>query len=322
MITRHYESIALMASQMAALAVFQQVGKVADTDFLALAVLPCLWSLSLGPLLNLEQFQHFMALIKSLSTKIEENQNRKLQELSNNRSSTLQATRNSSYASADTNGTTANGVGNEETDFEFLVTGRKANMTPDLFDSGWSSQPALRPNGTSSTQQQAAHVPTFSWSSNPQTQSSMPPQRTTAQTSAGSGTVTPDSMMNSYASLTPMSNYATGAQPLYGQSPQPQYTGNTGIGAAASKPIDWTRASNMSNTGTTQPLSPSQAISQQRPVSNTSAYSHFTIAPPPKQTLPRTNGITPSVGSATRTKQANTTQNGSKQGLDRYESLI
>ena len=62
---------------MAALKVFRQVGTVADTDFLALEVLPVLWSFSLGPLLTLPQFNDFMALIKSLSTRIEQGTNQK-----------------------------------------------------------------------------------------------------------------------------------------------------------------------------------------------------------------------------------------------------
>ena len=40
---------------MAALNVFKQVGKIADTDFIAMEVLPIMWAFSLGPLLNLQQ---------------------------------------------------------------------------------------------------------------------------------------------------------------------------------------------------------------------------------------------------------------------------
>lgn len=41
--------------QMAALSVFEQVGRIADVDFIAMEVLPIMWSFSLGPLLNLQQ---------------------------------------------------------------------------------------------------------------------------------------------------------------------------------------------------------------------------------------------------------------------------
>ena len=67
---------------MAALKVFKQIGQMVDSDFLAMEVLPILWSFSLGPLLDLEQFQSFMNLIKSLSSRIEREHTRKLQELS------------------------------------------------------------------------------------------------------------------------------------------------------------------------------------------------------------------------------------------------
>ncbi|THC96768.1 hypothetical protein EYZ11_003777 [Aspergillus tanneri] len=70
------------AVMMAALGVFRQVGTVADTDFLAMEILPILWSFSLGPLLDLHQFGEFLALIKNISSKIEREQTKKLQELS------------------------------------------------------------------------------------------------------------------------------------------------------------------------------------------------------------------------------------------------
>ena len=66
---------------MAALDVFRAIGSHTDTDFLAIDILPILWQFALGPLLNLSQFQAYMALIKSLSSRVESDQTRKLQEL-------------------------------------------------------------------------------------------------------------------------------------------------------------------------------------------------------------------------------------------------
>ena len=40
---------------MAALNVIRQVGGVVDCDFVATDILPLLWSMALGPLLNLQQ---------------------------------------------------------------------------------------------------------------------------------------------------------------------------------------------------------------------------------------------------------------------------
>jgi SCY1-like protein 2 len=64
---------------MAALNVLRQIGGVADAEFVALDLLPVLWSMSLGPLLDLQQFQAFQDLIKSLSSRVESEQTKKLQ---------------------------------------------------------------------------------------------------------------------------------------------------------------------------------------------------------------------------------------------------
>lgn len=40
---------------MATLAVYDEVGKVADKEIIATEILPQLWRMSFGPLLNLEQ---------------------------------------------------------------------------------------------------------------------------------------------------------------------------------------------------------------------------------------------------------------------------
>jgi len=67
------------AVAMAALNVLRQIGGVADAEFVALDLLPVLWSMSLGPLLDLQQFQAFQDLIKSLSSRVESEQTKKLQ---------------------------------------------------------------------------------------------------------------------------------------------------------------------------------------------------------------------------------------------------
>lgn len=40
---------------MAALEVFKEAGKVCDREVLATEIIPILWNMSLGPLLNLDQ---------------------------------------------------------------------------------------------------------------------------------------------------------------------------------------------------------------------------------------------------------------------------
>ncbi|KAI9727531.1 MAG: hypothetical protein M1828_006473 [Chrysothrix sp. TS-e1954] len=287
------------AVMMAALAVFQQVGKVADHDFLAMAVLPCLWSFSLGPLLNLEQFQQFMTLIKSLSTKIEQNQTRKLRELSNSSSAPSQSARSSSYGGyTGTNGVVTDGGVTDETDFESLVTGRKSNMTPDLFDSGWTSQPAVRSSNPTSTLQQTPDLPRFSWSSNPAPQSTVQQQRLPLQPSGRSGTVTPDQPMSSFASLTPTSSFN---QPL-----QPQLNGLSSP-STVNKSIDWSKTSNASSA---------------RNMASQSAYNNFGIAPPPGRAIGTMSGTMMNSSTPTGSSMQPDSNSNQKQGLAKYESLI
>lgn len=158
---------------MAALSLLRQVGKIADTDFLALEVLPILWSFSLGPLLDVQHFRSFMDLIRSLSSRIEREQMKKLQELSaSNRASTGRAL---DGMAGRTNGFGGSNIAStDEDDFERLVLGKPA------------AEPAPKP----STQ-----VPAFSWSS------AMNPG---PQANPASRSVTPDTTtLSSFPSLQP-----------------------------------------------------------------------------------------------------------------------
>jgi SCY1-like protein 2 len=98
---------------MAVLRVFKQVGEVADSDYLAMKVLPLLWQFSLGPLLNLQQFQAFMLLIKTMSSKIEREQTRKLQEMGSSYTGNAIGTRAASARAGGMSATTS-GLGNGE----------------------------------------------------------------------------------------------------------------------------------------------------------------------------------------------------------------
>jgi len=184
---------------MAALHVFQQVGKLADTDFLAMEALPILWSFSLGPLLNLQQFQEYMTLIKSLSSKIEQEQTRKLSELASNSTNGFESPRSNDLMSMPSNDPFgSSGVG--EDDFERLVLGK----------------------GTGSASQlQEAH------STNP-TSPSWPTGGTSAMSSVlrpqggpASRAITPDQIMSNFATLKPSSPTNDGM----GINSQPSWNG-------------------------------------------------------------------------------------------------
>ncbi|CAO3672144.1 unnamed protein product [Rhizopus microsporus] len=60
------------AVMLATLAVYDEIGKTADKEIIATEILPQLWKMSFGPLLNLEQFQKFMKTIRDLTDRVEE----------------------------------------------------------------------------------------------------------------------------------------------------------------------------------------------------------------------------------------------------------
>ena len=249
---------------MAALAVFRQVGQIADSDYLAIEILPILWTFSLGPLLNLEQFTGFMDLIKTISSRIEQEQSRKLRELSSTTSDGFNNTRSNDLMNPSplNNSFGTSGVG--EDDFERLVLGKgSSNGGNDLL--GTASRPA--PQQAISAQQPAS---TSTWSNQSHNTHSL--QGLHAQGSFTQRTITPDQSLRSFATLAP----AQPASPM--QPPTP---------ASA-----W---------GTMQPLQPRQPSQskptpqngwssniQQQPFTSSSTSS-WGIPPPPQNNL-QSNG--------------------------------
>lgn len=292
---------------MAALRVFKQVGEVADSDFLAMEVLPLLWQFSLGPLLNLQQFQAFMSLIKTLSGKIEREQTRKLQEMGTSTAGQSVGARNTnarSGASSSNMGGLSNG---EETDFETLVFGRKptSNGNGDLMNDWGPPQPARSTSAaTQYSSPPATSTPTFSW----QTPAPAPSQSMNALRPAmqhqASRTVTPDHTMSSFAALTPASQWS---QPLQPSAPSAMPLRPAQNTATNTKPpastIDWSSAMNNSTStwGSQKAAAPSSMNS-------------FTIAPPPMS--PQATGYG---GMGAQQQQQS---GGQKSGLDKYQSLI
>ncbi|KAK7043796.1 Protein kinase domain-containing protein ppk32 [Paramarasmius palmivorus] len=66
--------------QMATLSVQEAMGFKVDREAVATLVLPQLWAMSIGPLLNLEQFHRFMAVIKKLGERVEKEHNQFLRD--------------------------------------------------------------------------------------------------------------------------------------------------------------------------------------------------------------------------------------------------
>ncbi|WYZ35542.1 hypothetical protein EsH8_X_000189 [Colletotrichum jinshuiense] len=225
------------AVMMAAHGVLRVVGEAADADFVAIDILPILWHMSLGPLLNLKQFQSFMDLIKKLSKRIEDEQTKKLQELSGSNGSTVVPNEDFMGFGGVSGTTFDQSNGGTEDDFESLVKGKTTRTsTSDAFSS-WEETPAaaraVSPGSRSAT-------PAFSWSSPSPTPA--PPQAGPSSSSQFGApkpqpafrTVTPD--LGSFQTMTPTSTqFSKPLQPITQSSSQPT--------TQVSSPMNWSTAS-------------------------------------------------------------------------------
>ena len=210
------------AVAIAALNVLRVVGGIADFDFVAMDLLPILWSMSLGPLLDLKQFQSFMDLIKSLSSRVEAEQTKKLQELSGTNGS--RATANDDFMSfGGSNAFSTGGSDNGEIDFERLVKGNAADSgSSNPLDAGWDAAPAttnMRPQMNVSNQSKPA---SFAWSTPSPTTPSYPNMGALKPQQPVSRTITPD--LSRFDTLSPATTQFS--QPLQPQPFQPPAQSN------------------------------------------------------------------------------------------------
>lgn len=300
------------AVMMAALNVCRIVGQAADAEFVAMDILPALWHMSLGPLLNLEQFRQFMDLIKSLSARVEEEQTRKLQELGQSNGPSLP---NEDFMSFGTlAGSTLDTNGATEDDFERLVKGKPtASTSPSNPMDSWDSIPPSQTLTSSATRSGVASptAPAFAWSTpSPTTTTAKPPAASQfaavkAQQS-GFRSVTPD--LGQFAALTPSTTQFS--QPLQPTTPsyqtttapslnQPSTTGNSLNWGAAATPNPWASppATNPANTGLSTPMSSMSLSANQRPgLAQNRTSSSFSLPPLPATTSTSTSGLGGSSG--------------------------
>ncbi|KAF5867650.1 putative protein kinase domain-containing protein ppk32 protein [Botrytis fragariae] len=306
------------AVAVAALNVLRQIGNIADAEFVAMDILPILWNMSLGPLLNLQQFQSFMELIKSLSVRVESEQTKKLQELSGTNGAGVRANGTDDFMSFGAASAFPSAVGSDdpEMDFERLVKGGTgAPSSNNALDSSWDANPT---SPHAQQPQSAQPKPSFAWSTPSPTAPTYPsnsinnvlrPQQATSRT------VTPD--LSSFGALTPSATQFS--QPLQPQpsfsQPQPSFsqpqsafpppkpstsTLNWNSATASSTPNPW---GSTPTTSTLSPISPPplnsfssmsnsmsslsmNQMNQARPAlsssqSASSAFSGFSLPPPP-----------------------------------------
>ncbi|KAJ5081447.1 hypothetical protein NUU61_009711 [Penicillium alfredii] len=293
---------------MAALKVFRQVGAVADTDFLALEVLPVLWSFSLGPLLNLRQFNDFMALIKSLSSRVEKEQTRKLQELSSGADTSGFQNGGGGFSQSSTDPSSPE-LDGARTNFERLVLGKNAAAANGQDADLWGSMEPETANPSHSSMS-----PSFSWSSSnagvaKQTSASQP-------TGLGFRSITPDQKLSSFPSLEPARPTPPPTQPFAPMQPSSLWNASTGQQPQGSRPGP--SLSSLSNMTSSTPMS--------RPTSlQASNYSAFSIPPPPSGNV-GTNNVRPPMNTTMTSTAFSSTPSQppptQRQGLDKYESLL
>ena len=257
---------------MAALDVLRQIGKIADTDFLALDVLPILWSFSLGPLLEIQQFRSFMDLIRAVSSRIEREQARKLQDMSS--TSKSPATSSRTTHSEVTNGLhgSANASTSED-DFERLVLGK----TNPAKGSTGAAGPASIELGQ--------EIPTFSWSSTP----SNHVQKNNAGSSFRSITPDTSSSMSAFPVLQPAGSQGANSSggisnPIFARTSASASSSSSA--AAAAKPglssIASLQPTSMQQQPLPPPLPPPPPSSKIPPPSlSSSTSSSFSIPLPP-----------------------------------------
>jgi SCY1-like protein 2 len=316
---------------MAALDVFKAVSSQVDSDFLAMDMLPILWQFSLGPLLNLPQFQAYMTLIKSMSMRVENEQTRKLQELgANNATATTRNEFMSFGGSSTANGFETVDAGGEA-DFAALVRGGQQGPSGGsdmLGGDPWANASASASSATtlpshprSRSTNNASPAATFSWSTPPV---SPPPPSNTALNvpKAQSRAITPDNafgaLNSSFPAMAPSNpgigsptfappplqqgRSGVGMQSMIAPTPTPSYGAQSSAGG-----IDWSKASTSStltsNNWGTSSTSNFGIAPPPRPAQS-NAYSSFSIPPPKPATNSAFSIAPPPMGSRTQSSSA------------------
>ncbi|KAG8804039.1 hypothetical protein FRC18_007183, partial [Serendipita sp. 400] len=132
---------------MATLNVHEAMGVKVDREAVATLVLPHLWTMSMGPLLNVTQFSRFMSVIKALGERVEREHGQYLRDSQRNEDRS---------ASVDATGVAIPQLGGE-VDFQSLVSGASKLPTPSFVASNTATASANTSSATTNG------VSTASW---------------------------------------------------------------------------------------------------------------------------------------------------------------
>lgn len=209
---------------LATLSVHEAMGQKVSLEAIATLVLPQLWAMSMGPLLNTDQFTRFMEVIKTLGARVEAEHSKHLREVRKIEEQTSGFGNGGAPNPFELNATTG------EVDFESLVKGQSApapaaaaSSSAMPWDDGWDD---LDPAANSMT----SSFPGLSISPTP----SSPPRQTRPAMSNTSNFNT--IMTSSSAPPTRQPSFGAPLQPTtsnrtasYGAPLPPQVSGNSGM---------------------------------------------------------------------------------------------
>ena len=255
------------AVMMAALGVLRHVGQAVDADFVAMDILPILWGMSLNPHFNLKQFQAFMDLIKALSKRVEDEQTRKLHDLTGAADPGTAAPNEDFMGFGGVSGTSFDAPTGDDDDFERLVKGKVTDPTPAV--QSWDDEPkasAARPVSTTPRQ------PAFAWSTPAQTPTTAAPLKQQHQTFR---TVTPD--LASFAALSPSTTQFS--QPL-----QPSSAPSQAQTQSQTQAVGWQATTPGAGGG--NPWASTPVVQTARPFANLQQAGGFSLPPPPGVSSP------------------------------------
>ncbi|POY75418.1 hypothetical protein BMF94_1488 [Rhodotorula taiwanensis] len=206
---------------IATLAVHEEMGKKCEVEAIATLILPQLWTMSIGPLLNADQFAKFMSVIKALGNRVEQEHMKHLAELKR-----LEESSGGGVTGGLSSGPANSGFGaiaaSDVTDFETLVRGNVNGQRVDGLGARGNQvdifadiSPAPSPvpqhyaNGHSASAFASPPLPSLPASASPFASTS-----SFTTPAAKPVRATPSSRLSSTPSLTPAPRGALGARPL------------------------------------------------------------------------------------------------------------
>ncbi|OAX81178.1 hypothetical protein ACJ72_04487 [Emergomyces africanus] len=291
-----------------------------------------------------------MDLIKSLSSRVEQQQTKKLQSLSSNNSGNPRNSNSNIFGMIETaNGGT--GVENARSDFERLVLGKETTSTST--NASWNAWDSSSSKPTSPLSN-IDNAPKFAWSTanSVSVNNSGGPNPLASMSGSSQRSITPDMSMSAFPTLAP--TVPQQHPPSVGSSfPSLQPSRPS----QPSQPMSWSAMTPTTNTNNTQQnasimnqysASPNYLSISSSAVPSTSSFgkiaqattpvSPFSIPPPPRSNFQQqqTSSVTdisaafglpkPNSNQQWNSAQMHTTLrppiNQQKQGLDKYESLL